>query len=122
MRFIFTTRSLFFLFFFSAVSCKNSKTVSTFQSNNSSDNLSPTIIEACSLNESSESVINVHQPLGGYTTRTKNNIKFEFRELVSPYEVTAASFSKAGNQDLLVSYLSKQDKVIIQKKTLVQFC
>ena len=115
MRFIFITRSLIFLFFFSAVSCKNSKTESLFESNSSSDNLSPTVIEACSLiNESSESVINVDQPLGGYTTRTKNNIKFEFKELVSPYEVTAASFSKAGNRDLLVSYLSKQDKVIIQ--------
>lgn len=115
MRFKFITRSLFFLFFFSAVSCKNSKTESLFESNGSSDNLSPTVIEACSLiNESSESVINVDQPLGGYTTRTKNNIKFEFKELVSPYEVTAASFSKAENHDLLVSYLSKQDKVIIQ--------
>lgn len=72
---------------------------------------SSSIADACS-------TINLSKGLGYeenvYITKFKNDIKFQYKKLSHPFKETQESYSSAGNDFLLVSYISQQDEVIIQ--------
>ena len=52
--------------------------------------------------------------LGDYTKLTKNNIEFQFKKPMYPFEQNNESFSKGGNENLLISFMTLSKPVILQ--------